>query len=55
MTSKPFIKVVDFALILLIVQIERCIKLWELVMIYYEGKGKGERLRSTTLQDRVSN
>ena len=38
MTSKPLIKVVDFALILLIVQIERCIKLWELAMINYELK-----------------
>ena len=42
MTSKPLIKVVDFALILLIVQIERCIKLWELEMINYKGKRKGK-------------
>ena len=46
MTSKPLIKVVDFALILLIVQIERCIKLWELEMIYYKTKKEGKRLQT---------
>ena len=49
MTSKPLIKVVDFALILLIVQIERCIKLWELGMIYYQGKRKERKVTSVTL------
>ena len=48
MTSKPLIKVVDFALILLIVQIERCIKLWELGMIYYQGKRKERKVTSVT-------
>ncbi len=48
----PFIKVVDFALILLIVQIERCIKLWELGMIYYKGKGR-RKVTSDRMWNRV--